>query len=238
MAERRPDRRRQARGHPARRWRADGRGGCAWLIVGIGVNVAERPGRRCPIPRPASRPQGSRLTPRRRARGLARRSCGRCLDRWQAAGFAAVREAWLARAAGLGAPVAAAAGRRGRFAAASPTWTTTARSARAAPGGSTRFTAGELFLRCDASAGTAGRRRTIDRWPRPRPAISERPDGMLLAIDVGNTNTVFALYRERRAGRAVAAVDQPRAHRRGVCRSPDPADAAQGLLARARSGRS
>ena len=61
---------------------------------------------------------------------------------------------------------------------------------------------------------------------------------MLLAIDVGNTNTVFALYRERRAGRAVAALDQPRAHGRGICRGPDPADAAQGLLARAGRRRS
>ena len=57
--------------------------------------------------------------------------------------------------------------------------------------------------------------------------------GMLLAIDVGNTNTVFALYRERRAGRAVAPVDQSRAHGRGVRGGTDPADAAQGLSARA-----
>ena len=32
---------------------ADGQGGCAWLIMGIGVNVGWAPRAICPIPRPA-----------------------------------------------------------------------------------------------------------------------------------------------------------------------------------------
>lgn len=83
------------------------------LVVGVGVNVASAPdGATC------LRAEGSTAAPD----DVLAAVCERLLHwrgRWLDAGFAPVREAWLARAAGLGAPATARLGREtlhGRFA--------------------------------------------------------------------------------------------------------------------------
>ena len=83
---------------------ADGRGGCAWLVAGIGVNVAWAPGDAVPYRTTSLAAQGLQATPRQVLEGLAA-SMRPQLERWQAGGFAAARVDWLARAAGLGRPV-------------------------------------------------------------------------------------------------------------------------------------
>ena len=83
---------------------ADGRGGCAWLVAGIGVNVAWAPGDAVPYRTTSLAAEGLRATPRQVLDGLAA-SLRPQLERWQAGGFAAARVDWLASAAGLGRPV-------------------------------------------------------------------------------------------------------------------------------------
>lgn len=80
-------------------------GSDGWLVVGCGVNVATAPeGATC------LREQGSAATPDR----VLERFCASFLawrGQWLAEGFAPIRTAWLARAAGLGAPATARLGR-------------------------------------------------------------------------------------------------------------------------------
>ncbi len=80
----------------------DGRGGCAWLIAGIGVNVAWAPGEAVPYPTTSLAAEGlGAVTPARLLDELAA-TLRRRLDRWGPGGFSAVRADWLARATGLG----------------------------------------------------------------------------------------------------------------------------------------
>ena len=83
---------------------ADGRGGCAWLVAGIGVNVAWAPGDAVPYPTTSLAAQGLQATSRQVLEALAA-SLRPQLERWRAGGFAAARADWLASAAGLGRPV-------------------------------------------------------------------------------------------------------------------------------------
>lgn len=90
---------------------ADGRGGCAWLIVGIGVNVGWAPLSDLPYPATCLAGLGSSATPRRLLAALSATLRPR-LDRWEQEGFAGLRDAWLERAAGRGAPAALRIGDR------------------------------------------------------------------------------------------------------------------------------
>lgn len=82
----------------------DGEGGAAWVVLGIGINVAAAP---AGTPYPAAcladlggdAPAGVVLA--RLADALDRR-----LARWRAEGFGPVRAEWLERARGVGGPVA------------------------------------------------------------------------------------------------------------------------------------
>jgi BirA family biotin operon repressor/biotin-[acetyl-CoA-carboxylase] ligase len=81
--------------------RADGT--ADWLVLGLGVNVASHPeGMEFPATSLAAQ-AGSAGVPEVLS-GVADRFAG-WYRRWQAEGFAPVREAWLARAAGVGGPV-------------------------------------------------------------------------------------------------------------------------------------
>ncbi len=81
---------------------ADGRGGCLWLLIGIGVNIAASPGAAVPYPTTHLQRAGlPELTPRQLLPALAAQ-LGQRLDDWERAGFAALRQGWLDRAAGLG----------------------------------------------------------------------------------------------------------------------------------------
>lgn len=76
-------------------------GGLSWISIGIGVNLAEHPD---DAAIPATSLAGQSVpppTPGVMLSALARHMAA-WLSRWQAEGFAPVREAWLARAARLG----------------------------------------------------------------------------------------------------------------------------------------
>lgn len=99
----------------------DGRGGCAWLVVGLGLNLAHAPGPG-ETPYAAASLRGAAgvdLSPDafldRWLPAFATR-----LDAWRSGGFGALRPAWLARAAGIGREVSLRLGERavvrGRFA--------------------------------------------------------------------------------------------------------------------------
>jgi BirA family biotin operon repressor/biotin-[acetyl-CoA-carboxylase] ligase len=126
----------------------DGRGGCAWLVVGLGLNLASSPG-------PGETPYatanlrdvaGVDLTPDafldRWLPALAAR-----LDTWRSDGFRALRPAWLARAAGVGLEVSLRLGERsvvrGRFADLGEDGTLVLETA---PGHMVSHSAGELFF--------------------------------------------------------------------------------------------
>ncbi len=74
----------------------------AWIVIGIGINIVWMPDTaavRCPATSLAA--EGSTVS----AEEVFRAVCHRLamwLDRWQREGFAPVRKAWLARAAGMG----------------------------------------------------------------------------------------------------------------------------------------
>ena len=84
---------------------ADERGGCAWLIMGIGVNVGWAPMGELPYPATCLTALGSSATPLRVLAALSATLRPR-LDHWNLQGFAAHRDDWLARALGRGAPAA------------------------------------------------------------------------------------------------------------------------------------
>ena len=129
----------------------DGRGGCAWLVIGLGLNLASAPA-------PSETPYAAAslrsaadadIAPEafldRWLPGLAAR-----LDAWAADGFAALRQDWLARAAGVGREVSLRLGReggasvvRGRFA---DLGDDGAILLETAPGRLVRHSAGELFF--------------------------------------------------------------------------------------------
>jgi BirA family biotin operon repressor/biotin-[acetyl-CoA-carboxylase] ligase len=98
----------------------DGAGGCAWLVAGVGINLAHAPG-------PGEAPYaaaalgaatGVHLGPDEFL-GLWLPEMRRRLDQWAAGGFAALRADWLERAHGLGRPASLRLGGglvQGRFA--------------------------------------------------------------------------------------------------------------------------
>lgn len=88
---------------------ADTAGGCRWLVVGIGVNVASSPGAAVAYPTTDLAAQGIAVDPEAVLVGLLR-ELALSLPRWEAGGFAPFRAAWLARAAGLGLPIRLALG--------------------------------------------------------------------------------------------------------------------------------
>lgn len=78
-----------------------GEGGeAAWVVVGVGVNLATRP---LDVERPAAALPAAK-TPST-ALELLLPAFDRLVERWRSEGFAPIRDAWLARAAGLGAPI-------------------------------------------------------------------------------------------------------------------------------------
>jgi BirA family biotin operon repressor/biotin-[acetyl-CoA-carboxylase] ligase len=89
----------------------DGKGGCGWLIMGIGVNIAWAPSVDLPYRATCLNALGSSATPRRLLAALAATLRPR-LDHWDREGFAGLREDWLARAVGRGSPAALRVGDR------------------------------------------------------------------------------------------------------------------------------
>lgn len=78
-------------------------GSTDWLVLGLGVNVASHP-EGVEFPATSLAAQGSGADVADVLSGIAERFAG-WYGRWQAEGFAPVRQAWLARAAGIGGPV-------------------------------------------------------------------------------------------------------------------------------------
>ena len=75
----------------------------AWLVIGVGVNVASHPAR-TEYPATSLAAEGAEAQVAAVLEAYVRRlDCW--LGRWRCEGFAPVREAWLARAEGLGGPV-------------------------------------------------------------------------------------------------------------------------------------
>jgi BirA family biotin operon repressor/biotin-[acetyl-CoA-carboxylase] ligase len=88
---------------------ADAAGGCRWLVVGTGVNVAWSPGIAAGYPTTDLAAHGLAVHPDRVLAGLLA-VLATALPRWEASGFAPFRTAWLDRAAGLGRPIRLAVG--------------------------------------------------------------------------------------------------------------------------------
>lgn len=83
---------------------ADGRGGCDWVVIGIGVNLAWAPEGEVRYPTTHLAACGILVpAPSEFLKALAD-PLRRRLDVWEAGGFAPSRPAWLARAVGIGAP--------------------------------------------------------------------------------------------------------------------------------------
>ena len=172
----------------------DGAGGCAWVIVGMGVNLGRRPRRPALRRHQPRRATGRELTPDAFLDALAGPPAppARRLERWR-----------LRRAApGLARPRPPARVRGQPAARRRADQRPVRRPARRRldrPGAGAR-PARALHRRRAVLPGE--RRPGIGRpgGPYHRASGDARSDGaglMLLAIDVGNTNTVFALYRER-----------------------------------------
>lgn len=131
---------------------ADGR--CTALILGIGANLAHHPE---DLDRPATS-LAALGEPAPRIETFLEVLCGpleACYARWREGGFAALREAWLARAVGLGEPVRLAVGgvvHEGRLADLGRDGSILLESPM---GCLERFGTGELFL--DPPAGTEAR---------------------------------------------------------------------------------
>jgi BirA family transcriptional regulator, biotin operon repressor / biotin---[acetyl-CoA-carboxylase] ligase len=76
-----------------------------WLAVGIGINLAHAP-EGTPYPATALNRHGAAQTPDA-ALTLLAAAWARWFEAWRRDGFAALRDAWLARAQGLGQPIVA-----------------------------------------------------------------------------------------------------------------------------------
>lgn len=123
---------------------AAGAGRLDWLIVGVGVNLASHPEG---LPYPAT-DLAAAGAPAPTPGAALEAFLGRFAhwrDIWSRRGFAPVRRAWLARAAGLGGPVEVRAGNAtlcGTFAGLDPEGAMLLESAR----GRRRVTAGDVFF--------------------------------------------------------------------------------------------
>lgn len=123
----------------------DGRGNTAWLVIGIGVNVARAPEALARGTTSVQAATGVAVTPRtvldRLLDGLAHRYAD-----WGERGFTALRAAWLARAHGVGSAVTLRLGDeaiQGRFADLGEDGSLLLENEL---GCLTRYTAGELFF--------------------------------------------------------------------------------------------
>lgn len=116
----------------------------ASLVIGVGINVESHPeGLAYPVT--SLKAQGSAATVAETLEAYMRRFDA-WLGRWQEQGFAPVRQAWLARAVGLGGPIEVRFGERtlsGAFADLDPSG---ALILREADGGRRAISAGEVFL--------------------------------------------------------------------------------------------
>ena len=221
-------RRRQGRRHPARGSRAARADAAPGLVVGIGVNLRDYPdGRR--LPRDLAR-RGRRLAADAgglpRAAPRAARRPPRPSGGWRLRGAA---RGWLDAAAARGDPVRLRARRRrpvsGRF-------------VDVDGDGALRLELEDGWLRASPPASCSspeppGRGQTL--------ASSPADGGRKRPIDHGSQATAHAARHRRRqhqhrvrplsrarAAGPMAAVDQPRAHGRGICGGADPADEPQG----------
>ncbi len=133
-----------------------------WLIVGVGINVASYPrdlardpARDLAYAATSLRAEGSDATVAEVLEAYVWR-LERWLERWRREGFAPVREAWLARAEGLGGPIEVRLGDetlRGAFADLDPSG---ALILHVRGGGRRAISAGEVFLRPRAGAENRG----------------------------------------------------------------------------------
>jgi BirA family biotin operon repressor/biotin-[acetyl-CoA-carboxylase] ligase len=118
--------------------------GCAWVVAGLGVNLAWHPA--LPhYPSTSLAEHGIETTPERFLDAYLR-ELGRLLPDWRRRGFAPFREAWLARALGLGGEISLRVGstlRRGRFQGLDADGSILIETA---PGSPERFATGELFF--------------------------------------------------------------------------------------------
>ena len=90
-----------------------GPGGRAdWVVLGIGVNLANHPGIEGPIPSTSLVDAGASALAPEDALPSVLAALARRRQEWETQGFAAVRRAWLARAHGLGGPVTVVNGAR------------------------------------------------------------------------------------------------------------------------------
>ena len=83
-----------------------------WVVLGIGVNLANHPGIEGPIPSTSLVDAGASALAPEDALPSVLAALARRRQEWETQGFAAVRRAWLARAHGLGGPVTVANGER------------------------------------------------------------------------------------------------------------------------------
>ena len=81
-----------------------------WVVLGIGVNLASHPGIVGPIPSTSLIAAGAPPLEPAEALPLHLAALTRRRHAWETQGFEAVRDAWLARAYGLGGPVTVANG--------------------------------------------------------------------------------------------------------------------------------
>lgn len=133
---------------------ADADGRCAWLVAGLGVNLASHPANPA-YPSTSLAEEGvAGVTPEAFLAAYTA-ALSQHLPLWLAEGFAPFRDAWLARAAGLGQPVSLRVGEvahRGLLADLARDGSILIES----PAGCLEcFTAGELFF-ADAADGTSG----------------------------------------------------------------------------------
>ncbi len=134
---------------------AEADGGCAWLVAGLGVNLVSHPDNPA-YPSTSLAEEGiDGVTPEAFLAAYTS-ALAQQLPLWLAEGFAPFRDAWLARAAGLGRPVSLRIGEeahRGLLADLSPDGSILIES----PAGCLQsFTAGELFF-ADAADGASGK---------------------------------------------------------------------------------
>ena len=174
------------------------------IVVGFGVNLAARAGSSTDRATAVARRRDHARRPSRPLLAAQLRAAARAVA--QRATRALFAEAWLARAHPLGTPltVHVDAG-RASSAAASTGSSPTARCGCALDDGADRDRPRRRRRACEA------RRRRAARAPP-----------MLLAIDAGNTNLVFALVEGGDDQDALADRHRPAPHRRPICRLAPP----------------
>ncbi|MFO1068230.1 MAG: biotin--[acetyl-CoA-carboxylase] ligase [Geminicoccaceae bacterium] len=129
----------------------DSKGGCAWVIAGVGVNLQHHPD--SPVyPSTSLAEAGVAEASPERFRDAFLAALGKALPLWERDGFAAFRDRWLARAAGLGRPVRLRVGDEVHAGKLADLGLDGSILIENSAGCLERFTAGELFF----GAGTSG----------------------------------------------------------------------------------